>query len=535
MCLNDSVCNADDQRVVVLRNGAVLSGTIVETDRQYLIYPNPNSELRLDKNRVDFVAESLESAYKIKAATLVGVDYARRVELAKWCLRHKLLEPLRKEISQLRPEKNQDPEVARLVISEKRLAQTLKLEKTWKPRESEVAEPKKEMTDFEKAFNEATIPEISAVAYGKFVREIQPRLLNGCAAAGCHGTKSETSFKLLANQKSSLLPRRSIMFNLSQTYDLIKMADKELNGSSQSKLLKYSSKVHANLKRPVYRLGSEHYNALANWINEISAEASMGKENLIQLAGFEQVENTSEAAILTEMLDGYTPRDRHDPEIFNRLVSAKESEKQVPEEVEPELIEPREIVAPKRLGANRPSTPVSQAKRPIIRQGNMPPDLNAGPPKLTMPSFPPSMRRKPRSDLILAPSKELDPNVTAGSSSAIVENGRGQTLTGNQSGSPNAIQSEALTRGGSPIRPTRLGSPVRTATIRPIFNDPVEREIEPNFSKSDSGKSLKKEPANFDQKSAAHSLTPLNQPPKPSAIKSAKTYRIPKFPFPKKQ
>ena len=59
--------------------------------------------------------------------------------------------------------------------------------------------------------------------------------------------------------------------NFAACFQLIDRANPE-----KSKLLSYASTPHANLKAPVYRQGSRHYEAIANWVKTAALSETDG-------------------------------------------------------------------------------------------------------------------------------------------------------------------------------------------------------------------------------------------------------------------
>src|SRR5690606_4750160 len=99
-------------QVVVLRNGEVLSGRVLQDGEHYKIV-REGSEIRLAAREVEMVASSLDEAYEqLKARKVSTVD--DHVRMAQWCMRHKLLGYAAKEIMEVMQKDPRDPRIAQL-------------------------------------------------------------------------------------------------------------------------------------------------------------------------------------------------------------------------------------------------------------------------------------------------------------------------------------------------------------------------------------------------------------------------------------
>ena len=102
----------------------------------------------------------------------------------------------------------------------------------------------------------------SAVAH--FKRKIQPLIIRGCMAAGCHSRNADV-MPLFGSKLAQQIPRRQSQRNL---HSIMKFAD--ANEPMSSPLLKAATNPHGGLDKPVLRLESEQFYNLANWLVMVS-------------------------------------------------------------------------------------------------------------------------------------------------------------------------------------------------------------------------------------------------------------------------
>ena len=342
-CVLPTQFSLAEEKVVLLRNGGVLRGRVVELNNQYLISPDPDTEIRIDKFKVEMICGSIREAYKQKKETLIEGDYDQIMKLAKWCLKHELLAEAQVEILQLNPRTNRNPEVFRLIRSANALSKQLKARKEQSNTKSSKEFTKNE-NEIRDEINNLKVPDISTSAFAHFVQEVQPRLLNSCATSGCHHSRSNLKFKLIADSDRHL-SRTSTLYNLVKSYELASNKENE-----EATLLKFASTAHGKLQRPRFRKGTKHFQKLKEWVQMLEEKET--EDSFVQRASAEMQLRPADATVrnsrIVEFLDGYSPIDRHDPEIFNRIFASREKKKDGVTSM-PTNQKTIEIRAPKRL------------------------------------------------------------------------------------------------------------------------------------------------------------------------------------------
>ncbi|MDG2104532.1 MAG: hypothetical protein P8J91_12350 [Pirellulaceae bacterium] len=321
------------QQFVVLKTGSVYSGQLEFGGGKYIIHRNNGSSVRFHQGEVDFVTHSLEAAYQQLRSRLDDDDVIGHQRLAQWCLKNRQVE-------------NSQTQLALL----KRLPGGQKSLKLLERQIKEMANPKSEQTPVElAAYTEAvtegvrrlpstkpllasrddlkkSLDSYSRESLREFNRGVHQRIVNGCAAARCHGD-AENSLRLWRVDNRGGLTSTGIQRNL---HAISRYIDR--NDPQQSTLLKYVSEVHGDMDAPAYDPTSHHYHAIRDWIlgTAITGELSgQQPDELISQTGFlDRPQPASGKVMQGELIPApvdlsveekrFVPRDEFDPQLFNR-------------------------------------------------------------------------------------------------------------------------------------------------------------------------------------------------------------------------
>ena len=278
------------QQFVVLKTGSVYSGQLEFGGGKYIIHRNNGSSVRFHQGEVDFVTHSLDAAYQQLRSRLDDDDVIGHQRLAQWCLKNRQVE-------------NSQTQLALL----KRLPGGQKSLKLLERQIKEMANPKSEQTPVElAAYTEAvtegvrrlpstkpllasrddlkkSLDSYSRESLREFNRGVHQRIVNGGAAARCHGD-AENSLRLWRVDNRGGLTSTGIQRNL---HAISRYIDR--NDPQQSTLLKYVSEVHGDMDAPAYDPTSHHYHAIRDWIlgTAITGELSgQQPDELISQTGF---------------------------------------------------------------------------------------------------------------------------------------------------------------------------------------------------------------------------------------------------------
>ena len=322
--------------LLVLRNGQVLAGQVTQAGDYYVVTLGGTSEVRLKTSEVEAVCGSLDEAYEFKAGHLSGAGAKAHLELAEWCLRHDLHARCAQQLTRAM---RLEPDNPTLKLLERRL-------------EFAVTEPKTKAAAVSATSSLASAEQIEQAIRGlpagsveKFSAAIQPILLNRCGANQCHGPNSKAEFRLLRPAPGQVASRRFTERNLYAALQQLDAARPD-----DSPLLTLPQRRHGSSLSAVFDKHSQKQLAeLTAWIkltlaapHASPATIPQGTATLSQSSSAAPPKSPTPAApsagapvdaTTTQVMkppvdstdskpapatDRFLPRDRFDPEIFNR-------------------------------------------------------------------------------------------------------------------------------------------------------------------------------------------------------------------------
>lgn len=325
--------------ILVLRNGRVLEGEVTRAGDYYVVTQGTGIELRLKAGEVEAFCASLDEAYEFKRRHLAGDGVKPHLDLAEWCLSQNLHGRCAQElVAAMRLE----PTSERLKGIENRLKLAM---------EVPPAPVEKELVSSATVSSEQLEQTMRALPKGsveKFSTNIQPILLNRCAANQCHGPNAKSEFRLLRPPAGQVANRRFTQRNL---YAVLKYVDQ--SNPEASPLVTLPQRRHGSALTAVFDKQTQNQLAeLIAWSKSTlaappsAAPATIGPmpTTLSQPATVSPVtkENSNQNLPATGSAPGgksvqtmkppldegtatpaaaatrFVPRDRYDPEIFNR-------------------------------------------------------------------------------------------------------------------------------------------------------------------------------------------------------------------------
>jgi hypothetical protein len=329
-------CDADGQNpfapqtgVLVLRNGQVLEGEVTRAGDYYIVSKGEGSEVRPKADEVELFCASMHEAYEFKARHVSGTSAKQHVELAKWCLRHGMYDRCSEQLTaatRLEPNNLQAKEL------ETRLALAVE---TPPPQITPAASHSGAAEDLEQTLR--GLPKGSVEKFGAIV---QPILLNRCAANQCHGPNSKSDFHLLRPPPGQIVSRRFTQRNLQAALRYIDRTNPEA-----SPLVVLPQQRHGNSLSAVFdKHSATQLSELLAWAKMTSgvgprtaavpgpATIAPSDITLSQPATSTKPADEVGVRVMRPPLDQAsveqppkeaTPRDRFDPEIFNRRYHPK--------------------------------------------------------------------------------------------------------------------------------------------------------------------------------------------------------------------
>ena len=320
----------------MLRNGQVLQGEVTQAGDYYVVTLGGTSEIRLKAAEVEAVCASLDEAYEFKVGHLSGSGARPHLELAEWCLRHDLHARC---AQQLVAAMRLEPDNPGLKLLERRLEFAAQ-----QPKERDQATLAAASAIVSSEQMEQAIRDLPAGSVEKFAAVIQPILLNRCGANQCHGPNAKSEFRLLRPSPGQVANRRFTQRNL---YAALEQLDR--SQPEASPLLTLPQRRHGTSLTAVFDKHSQkQLDDLAKWINitlaspqapptipaatptllQSSSDAfpkstapappaamtpGESSSTRVMKPAVESAESKSAAAA-----ERFVPRDRFDPEIFNR-------------------------------------------------------------------------------------------------------------------------------------------------------------------------------------------------------------------------
>jgi hypothetical protein len=340
------VPNDDRQRVLVLRDGGMLTGHI-ERDGDLFIVSRSGSQLRVAADRVLFEGASLDEAYLERRRQIAYPTADAHLALAEWCLRYDLVARARQEVARARAIDAAHP---RLSLVERRLTYA---EHTRVHTRTAVAEGMRRRAKpaglpSPKPVVGPNLGDVPVTVVERFTRKVQPVLVNNCTASGCHRLDGAEPFQLDRALLHGLTNRRSTMSNLAAALALVDRERPQL-----SPLLTVPRRAHGGLTKPVFGPRQEQaFQHLVEWVALVSephAPISETSPTGAEPIGDEVLAGLSDAAGDLRLSPGaaandvvlaagdaegaadspkppkfgarvepWKPRDPFDPEIFNR-------------------------------------------------------------------------------------------------------------------------------------------------------------------------------------------------------------------------
>ncbi|NLF73846.1 MAG: hypothetical protein GX575_32960 [Candidatus Anammoximicrobium sp.] len=223
--------------VLVLRNGEVLAGITSKVGDRYVVAQNQGGELRIPTREVEMHCLDLEEAYLRKRERVSAKDLSARLQLADWCLRYGLYARAADELLAVGALAPHHPRLRGL---ERRLQSAIGL-----AQRSDTA-PAGTPPLAQRPETRTVACQLPDEAIEGFVSRIQPLLLNRCGANACHGTRSESAFRLVAPGWGQAMTHKYTQRNLASVMQQLDSAQPDA-----SPLLTVPAKSHAGLAEPV--------------------------------------------------------------------------------------------------------------------------------------------------------------------------------------------------------------------------------------------------------------------------------------------
>lgn len=242
--------------LLVLRNGQLMQGEITRAGDHYIVTFGVGGEVKISVKDVETQCADLESAYDYKLRRLSGEGAAPHLDLAEWCLRHKLY---RRCAEQLSLALASEPDNKRIEAIDRRLQIALQAPAT--PKATQVSSTIVGADQLDR-----TLRELPKGSLERFSTIVQPILNNRCATANCHGSASTSEFVLLKPPPGMNSPQRFTQRNL---YAVLQFVDR--NDPANSSLIVKPQSPHGGGTSAAFDARSKaQMQELQNWLEHIA-------------------------------------------------------------------------------------------------------------------------------------------------------------------------------------------------------------------------------------------------------------------------
>lgn len=252
--------NEKSPGILVLADGKVMNGRFLPRPDGYEVEVQ-GGRMFVESERVRFIARNFEDAHQRMRSSFTELTPQSHMELARWCLTNKREDLARREVLDAL---HKDPNR----LDAQRLLQSL-VKQDDGPSKSPGGSG---LTEFPSlASPSGPVPEARSLAglsrsvAQDFTRHVQPILMNKCSNAGCHGTRSVSSFQLTPSHRGT-----SVSIAERNLAAVMKQID--LSRPSSSPLLTTLQGNHANSTMPIFRgrSGAVQMKTLRDWVGAVS-------------------------------------------------------------------------------------------------------------------------------------------------------------------------------------------------------------------------------------------------------------------------
>jgi hypothetical protein len=260
LCLGLCAVRAEELRlapqegVLLLRNGEALQGKItLAGDRYYVMLPA--GEIFPKVSEVEMFCRDLNEGYLRKRAAVRRDRVEDRLDLAEWCIRHRLLDQAAVE---LRDAVATDRTHPMIPLLERRL-QLAKNPPPAPEASRSVVVSHDELDRLVRGLPPGSVE--------TFTNTIQPLLINHCSTAGCHGPQSDTGWQLLRVPLGKSTNRRVTQRNIASTLALVNR-----ESPSASLLLTAPLRQHGTTRGPIFSNREiAQYKLLVDWVHHVAS------------------------------------------------------------------------------------------------------------------------------------------------------------------------------------------------------------------------------------------------------------------------
>ncbi len=296
------------QKLLLLRNGAVIEGRISQADGFYVV-DLPNGQIRVKQSDVEMVCDNLEDGYRRKRAQIQVGNVHHHLKLAQWCIRQKLFGHAAVELTDA---KIADPEHPMIGLLERRLKMAMAPPPAPETENHFTAGPSN--TELDRMIRGLPYRAVEA-----FTQSVQPVLMNHCIGAGCHGPTSAVPMRLFRVSRDKSPSRRTTQRNL---YSVLQFIDRK--NPESSRFIRACGNPHGTVKQAVFtEHQAEQFQRLLIWAYMLAGESAAQTPQAPPSVSTPRKLPADEAQKAAPL----QPADPFDPEVFNRRFAPEEKKK----------------------------------------------------------------------------------------------------------------------------------------------------------------------------------------------------------------
>lgn len=250
--------------VLLLHNDNIVEGTVVRTDSDFAVRDDRGNVRYVATTQVMYRCRTRSEAYRWKRRRIERTDVRGHIRLAQWCLSNKLPHEASDQLLHLTAIA---PNHASLRMIERRLRNY--------HRDSQVRSQTVLPVAYQKPIRDEppATRDISDAVVAEFKRSVQPILVNRCGQIACHGSGSESDFRLNIH-RNRVLGRELTTRNLHLVSTFVEPENVE-----NSRFLRFARTQHGPMRSPpIGPHEFDMYQNLLRWAKKIGAD---GEENTI--------------------------------------------------------------------------------------------------------------------------------------------------------------------------------------------------------------------------------------------------------------
>jgi len=309
--------------LLVLRNGNIIEGKVTR-DGEHFQVEVEHGRMQVRVGQVEMFCLTHAEAYERRREMRTGSTADSHLELAKWCLRHDLLDYASQEILEARAV---DPHHRHLLRLERQLNQAM----AQRSKVPKLPQSEKVITAAQEA-DLSTIDQAPPWARTMFVKRIQPMLVKSCVATGCHQQGSASRLQLNRHAVFGAGHPEATKHNLASVLEQI-----DFESAKDSLIIRKAELKHgAGASKPLL---PHQLEILRAWVEQLAMADA--KETQVVQASAVETRHSSVARLgevyrhrrkvielATEAHTGSQQEDDpFDPEVFNRQYSSGEGTK----------------------------------------------------------------------------------------------------------------------------------------------------------------------------------------------------------------